>query len=86
MRDDDESFAAFERSMSRTRSVLEAEHERAAKGYPPDEALLKHGAEIEDEITRTLAPAAEKRSSANRRALILPFKIEAEERGKGQGQ
>lgn len=73
MQDDDEAFAAFERSMSRTRSVLGAEQERADKGYPPDEALLKHGGEIEDEITRTLALAAKEHSSANRPAVILEF-------------
>ena len=38
MQDDDEVFAAFERTMPRVRSVLEAERERVARGHPADEA------------------------------------------------
>ncbi len=57
MCDEDEAFKAYEHSL-RTRSVLDVEHERIAKGHRPDDALLKHGAEIENEILRTLAHAA----------------------------
>lgn len=73
MDDGDDAFAAFERSMSRVRSVVEVEHERTAKGYPTDEALLEHGAELEDDITRTLAKEAEELRAGNPPAVILEF-------------
>jgi len=73
MQEDDEAFAAFERSMGRARSVLDVERERVAKGCPPDEALLKHGGEIEDDILRTLEREAERLRAANRPAVILEF-------------
>ena len=73
MRDDDEAFEAFEHSIGRARSVLESEQERAAKGYPPDKALLKHGGEIEEEILRTLEREAEGLRRAREPADILPF-------------
>jgi len=72
VKDDDEAFKAFERGI-RPRSVLESENDRVAKGYPPDEALLKHGGEIEDEITRRLAHEAEALRSSKRPAVILEF-------------
>ncbi len=73
MQEDDEAFEAFERTMPRVRSVLDVEHERVAKGCPPDEALLKLGGEIEDDILRTLESEAERLRAANRPAVILEF-------------
>ncbi len=72
MQDDDEAFTAFERTM-RPRSVLEAEQARAAKGHPPDEALLKHGGGIEEHIVRTLAREAEALRAGPASAEILVF-------------
>jgi hypothetical protein len=54
MQEDDEAFEAVERGM-RARSVLEVEDEQIAHGRPADEALLKHGAALEEEIFRALA-------------------------------
>jgi hypothetical protein len=70
--DQDDAFDAFERSL-RPRTVVEAEQERIAKGHPPDEALLKHGGEIEDELLRAMAHDAERLSRVRDPAAILPF-------------
>jgi hypothetical protein len=72
MQEDDEAFEAFERSIP-ARSVLDVEQDRIAKGFPPDEALLKHGGEIEDDIRRALEHEAEALRAAKRPAEILTF-------------
>lgn len=72
MDEDDQAFAAYERSQP-TRSVVESEHERIARGYPADEALLKHGGELEEKILRMLARHAGELQPSHRQAEILPF-------------
>jgi len=71
----DDAFAAYERSRSRVRSVLEVEEERITRDHPADEALQKHGGAIEEEILRALERDAEALRFANRSAEILAFPI-----------
>ncbi len=72
MDENDAAFEAFERGLPQ-RSVLDVERERIAKGHEPNDALLKHGGNIEDEITRRLAREAEDLRAAKRTAEIFAF-------------
>jgi hypothetical protein len=72
MQDDDEAFRAFERGV-RPRSVLDVESERVTKGHPADVALLRHGADLEDEILRILEREGEMPRSIRTSAEILSF-------------
>jgi len=72
MQDDDEAFDAFERGLPQ-RSVLDVERERIAKGHEPNDALLKHGGELEDQILCAITRESEELRSRQGSAEILPF-------------
>jgi hypothetical protein len=72
MHDDDEAFRAFERGV-RARSVLDVEHERMNLGHPPDVALQKHGADLEDQFLRMLEQESESLHARHGTAEVLSF-------------
>jgi hypothetical protein len=78
--DTDEAFDAFERGLPQ-RSVLDVERERIAKGHEPNDALLKHGGEMEDRILRAIMRESEELRSRQGSAEILPFPPASEPEG-----